>query len=88
MPPDAIDAAVNAASQPKAEPRAQVPVTIASTGRTVLINVPADLSDAEFIELTGWWTTAFYRGLVEARQRIEAGTKILVPQRGILVPEH
>ncbi|HEV8282337.1 MAG TPA: hypothetical protein VGQ02_10780 [Candidatus Limnocylindrales bacterium] len=35
----------------------EIPVTIASTGRPAIINIPADCTDAELAELCGWMLT-------------------------------
>lgn len=52
MTTDKIDKAIN--GQQDMENRMRVPVTISSTGRIALIDVPADLSDQELLEITGW----------------------------------
>jgi hypothetical protein len=70
----AIDAAIAAAAQP-VEQRLNAQVRLA-TGRLVLVNVPADMTDAEILHFAGWMTTDM---AAQLRDRRPAG-RILVPR--------
>lgn len=53
--PDAIAAAIDAVDQRERQvTMCEVPVTIASTGRPVVLHVPVDLADAEVLELAAF----------------------------------
>ena len=49
--PDAIDSAIAAA---RSVVMRQIQVTISSTGRSAVLVVPTDASEAELVELAGW----------------------------------
>lgn len=53
-----MDAAIAAASAPEEVRLAEVPIRIASTGRIVILHVPADLLESELAEVCGWMLTS------------------------------
>jgi hypothetical protein len=76
---DQLDAAIAAAATPT-ERRAQVNVTILSTGRIVSIDVPADIADGEIAEFMGWCGTALLNAARNERAKTGNG-RILVAGR-------
>lgn len=73
---DKIDAAIAAQAQPMEE-RFQVPVTIADTGRQFVIDIPADMTDAEMVDMLGWIGTNL---ALHVRQRTRGPkSRIYVP---------
>lgn len=58
---------------------AQIPVTIASTGRPAILAIPIDTTDAELMELCSWMLMSVAKGLRERREHT-AGGRIIVPR--------
>lgn len=73
---DKIDEAI-AAAAPTVEVL-QIPVTIASTGRPASVTLPADCSDAELVEFSGWLLTQVAMHFRQLRAKT-AGGRIIVP---------
>ena len=75
---DQIDQAIAAAEAPAPEPLQQVTVTIASTGRHVVIAFPPDMTDAEALEFVGWVGTQLRIALAQQRASA-AGPQLWTP---------
>jgi hypothetical protein len=73
--PDKVGAAINAAAAPQ---RFRLQVTISSTGRIVLLDAPADITDSELLEFAGYLGTQLKAQLDAARKRT-AGGRIVLP---------
>lgn len=67
-PPDPIAKAIDASEKP-AVVMAQVNVTIASTGRPVVLGVPQDMTESELFELVGWMATSLRTAVREQAGR-------------------
>jgi prevent-host-death family protein len=76
--PDAIDAAIAAAEAPQSVVMKQIPVTISSTGRPAAVIVPADASEAELVELAGWFLVQVIPGFRAEREK-GAASRLVVP---------
>jgi hypothetical protein len=76
---DPIAAAIAAAEEPPPVRMRQFQVTISSTGRPAAALLPADVTDAELAEFTGWLLTAVMNGLRTERARGPA-SRILIPR--------
>jgi hypothetical protein len=77
---DQIDKAIGAIAAEQEIVMQQIPVTIASTGRPAIINIPADCTDAEPAELCGWLLTSV---LAHIRQRRETPASRIVIARAV-----
>lgn len=75
---DPVDAAITAVES--AVMMHEIPVTIASTGRPFKVSLPADMTDAELIEVTGWMLTQLAAHLRAERSKTGNG-RIIVPGR-------
>lgn len=76
--PDKIDGAIAATeAQPPAQALVEVPIRIASTGRLVVVSVPPDLTDAEALEWSAWFTGTLVPGLRAQRP----ASRLFVPGR-------
>lgn len=75
---EAIEAAIAAADQPTVA-MAQLQVTIASTGRPFAMTFPADMTDAELVEVTGWMLTSVVGSLRAERARRSSG-RLIIPR--------
>lgn len=76
--PDAIDAAIEAATEPPAVQMASVQIRISSTGRPFALQFPADMTDSELAEATGWMLTTLLVSLRTERAKTAQG-RIIVP---------
>lgn len=74
---DKVDTAIAAASDPKKDTQLQIEVRV-STGRMVRLMGPADLTDHELLDLSGWVLTQFRGTLVDLRKRGRP-SQIIVP---------
>lgn len=74
---DQIDQAVKAASEAPAEAHRQVTVTIATTGRHVVVSFPVDMTDGEALEFVGWIGSGLRQALAEERAQ-HAGPRLVV----------
>lgn len=77
MSADPIDHAIAAAEKPVQIRMMRIPVTIASTKRPAVVELPADISDAELLELIGWLAAVVAPQL--RAQRESPRSRILVP---------
>lgn len=76
---DAIDQAIKASESKAVEiDMLAVPVTIGSTGRPCHIAVPADMTEAELIEVVSWMTREL-AGHLKLRRESAAGGRIVLP---------
>jgi len=80
---DALDEAIEGAAKRPVEME-QVTVTIATTGRPVVIAFPSDMTDQELLEFMGWMGQGLRLKLLANRQRT-AGGRIVLPT-GIPIP--
>jgi hypothetical protein len=81
--PDPIAEAIKATDQrAAAEEHQQLTVTISSTGRHVVVSFPVDISDAEMLEFTGWWTQTARLAIQD--NRVKGAASRLVVARGSL----
>lgn len=71
----AIDQAIASANKQSVEME-QITVTIASTGRPVMIAFPRDATDSELLEVIGWMATTL-RSHVATNKRPGAGRLVL-----------
>ena len=79
-PPDRIDTAIASA---QAEERETTPITITSTGRMIMLDWPADLTDGELAEFIGWLGTNL---LMHLRQRRAGDSRPRLYVAGSLPP--
>jgi hypothetical protein len=81
---DQIDQAIRSiAPPPPAEATlrmVEVPVQITSTGRPVILVLPADLTPAEIMDLTGWMLTGLLTHLDDQAQPRLAIARSLPPR--------
>lgn len=63
---------------PPAVPIEQITITIASTGRPLLLGIPVGMTESELLEVIGWMGTALRQHLIAQRART-AGGRIIVP---------
>lgn len=78
--PDPVDAAIAATEPTRTVEMMGIPGTIASTGRPFRVDVPADMTEAELIEVTGWMLTQLATALRQRREQTPLG-RILIPGR-------
>lgn len=80
---DAIDQAIASDGRGPAVRMVQIgPIAIAGTGRPFMVMVPADLTDAELLEITGWLADpAGMRTKLPGRNQ----RRIVVPGPGVRV---
>lgn len=78
---DPTDEAIASSAQPT-EQLTQLTVTIASTGRHVVIAFPLDMTDGELLEVIGWAATNLRAALAQERAK-GAGGRIILPH-GVL----
>jgi hypothetical protein len=75
---DAIDVAIATAEAPKPVTMKQISVTIASTGRPAAMVLPADATEAELVELAGWFLVQVIPGFRAEREK-GAASRLVVP---------
>ncbi len=75
---DPIEKAIAAAGEAPAEAHRKVTVTIASTGRHIVLSFPLDMTDSEALEFVGWVGSSLRQALSDERAK-RAGPQILVP---------
>lgn len=68
---DPIDEAIKAAAeQPQQHTLVQIgPITIASTGRPVVISIPEHMTEAELFELIGWMATGLRAAVLKDQEQ-------------------